>query len=78
MREAEFGSAPTILPEEMLDDLAESGTDVLRHVIRRVRAEASAGGRVVARFNNQNGGVPTAPYRGRDDPAGPGADEGGR
>ncbi|MCX4473920.1 hypothetical protein OOK41_27040 [Micromonospora sp. NBC_01655] len=77
MREAEFGSAPTILPDQLLDELAENGTDVLRHVIRRVRAEAGAGGRIVARFNNQNGGVPTAPYLGRDAPAGPGADEAG-
>ncbi|MFF3856965.1 hypothetical protein [Micromonospora sp. NPDC002575] len=71
MREAEVGPAPTILPDELLDEWERTGPDVLRHAIRRVRAEAGAP--AVARFNNQNGGVPTVPHAaGRGDPtAGP-------
>lgn len=73
MREAEVGPTPTILPDELLDELERTGPDVLRHAIRRVRAEAVAGALVVARFNNQNGGVPTVAHTaGRGDPtAGP-------
>ncbi|MDG4802378.1 FxsB family cyclophane-forming radical SAM/SPASM peptide maturase [Micromonospora sp. WMMD980] len=59
MRDAQVGCAPTPLPDDVLDELARNGTDVLRHAIRRVRNEQAAAAPRLARFNNQAGGVPT-------------------